>query len=413
VIALLLVVLSVGVTLGVFYPFGAVILASYGFSPGEIGLITSAGAVGFTIAVPAWGHLADVRFGRARTLRMCAIGAALVIGILLLPVPTALVVLAFVVFPIFQSTWQPLADALTVNAVRPRDYARVRTLTSVGFAVAAIVAGVVYDQTSYRTAFLLFAGGALVLAVAATFVRDTARADLAHHRADGREATAGGRRRLVGISLGSSGVALRVAPRLGSVLLAAALVHVGMISGFTFLPLRIESLGGGASEVALAAGLSAAAEIPAMLVMGALAARVGLRTVFVASALLYAACMASWAVIDVPLLIVATRILTGLAFSGVLVGIVLTIATLLPSDLQATGQGLFQTTAFGLAAIVANVAGGALYEWGGAAALFGVCAILAVGAALVGWHAFPARGTTPGMQGAVGADAPGGSEPAG
>jgi PPP family 3-phenylpropionic acid transporter len=405
VIALLLVVLLVGVTLGVFYPFGAVILASYGFSPGEIGLITSAGAVGFTIAVPAWGHLADVRFGRARTLRICAIGAALVIGLLLLPVPTALVVLAFVTFPIFQSSWQPLADALTVNAVRRRDYARVRTLTSIGFAVAAIVDGVVYDQTSYQTAFLLFAGGALAMAIAATFVRDTARADLAHHRANDGAATPAGRRRVVGISLGSSGVALRVAPRLGSVLLAAALVHVGMISGFTFLPLRIESLGGGASEVALAAGLSAAAEIPAMLVMGALAARVGLRTVFVLSALLYGACMASWTVLDVPLLIVATRILTGVAFSGILVSVVLTIATLLPGDLQATGQGLFQTTAFGLAAIVANVVGGALYEWGGAAALFGVCAVLAVGAAVVGWLAFPARGTTPGMPRAVGAAA--------
>jgi PPP family 3-phenylpropionic acid transporter len=396
VIALLVVVATVGVTLGVFYPFGAVILASYGFSPGEIGLITSAGAVGFTIAVPAWGHLADVRLGRPRTLRICASGAALVIGMLLLPVPTALVVLAFVTFPIFQSSWQPLADALTVNAVRPRDYARVRTLTSIGFAIAAIAAGFVYDQTGYRTAFLLFAGGALVMAIAANFVRDASRADLAHHRAASRAAPPVGGRRRLGMSLGSSGVALRVAPRLGSVLLAAALVHVGMISGFTFLPLRLESLGGGASEVALAAGLSAAAEIPAMLGMGALAARVGLRTVFVASALLYAACMASWAVLDVPLLIVATRILTGVAFSGILVGVVLTIAALLPADLQATGQGLFQTTAFGLAAIVANVLGGALYEWGGAAALFGVCAVLAVGAALVGWLAFPARGVTPG-----------------
>ena len=67
-IALRLVVLALGVALGVFYPFIPVILASRGFGPAEIGLVASIGAVGFTLAVPAWGHIADVRLGRARTL---------------------------------------------------------------------------------------------------------------------------------------------------------------------------------------------------------------------------------------------------------------------------------------------------------------------------------------------------------
>jgi PPP family 3-phenylpropionic acid transporter len=398
VIALLVVVTTVGVTLGVFYPFQSVILAGYGFTPSEIGLITSAGALGFTIAVPAWGHLADVRLGRPRTLQICALGGAAIIGMLLLPVPTALVVLAFATFPIFESSWQPLADALTVNAVPPRDYARVRTLTSLGFATAAIVAGFVYDATGYGTAFVLFAGGALVMAIAAIFVRDTARADLARHRgATAAEATSGTadapRRRRIG--LGSSGVALRVAPRLALVLVAAFLLHIGMISGYTFLPLRLEALGGSASDVALASGLSAAAEIPTMLLLGGVATRFGLRSVFVASTLLYAVCMASWAVLDVPLAIVATRAITGVAFAGVLVSVVLTIARLLPSDLQATGQGLYQTTAFGLSAIVANIVGGVLYERGGAVALFGTVAVLAAVGAAVGWWAFPARSAGP------------------
>jgi MFS family permease len=151
------------------------------------------------------------------------------------------------------------------------------------------------------------------------------------------------------------------------------------------------ALGGSASDIALSSGLSAAAEIPSMLLIGGLAARFGLRAVFVASAVLYAACLASWTVLDVPLAIVATRVVTGVAFSGIIVGVVLTIAALLPSDLQATGQGLFQTIAFGVAGIIANVAGGVLYETGGAVALFGVGAVLAVAAAVVGWIAFPAR----------------------
>ena len=242
-------------------------------------------------------------------------------------------------------------------------------------------------------AFALFVGGCLVMAVGAAFVPDVERADLRQHRDRAAAGSGPGMpvRRAWRPSFGSSGVALRVAPRLGLVLVAAALLHVGIISGFTFLPLRIVDLGGQPSDVALASGLSAAAEIPTMLVIGAVASRVGLRTVFAASALLYAACIASWAVLDTPTAIVATRVITGIAFSGVVVGVVLTIAVLLPRDLQATGQALFQTVAFGIAAIIANVVGGILYQGIGRVALFGAGAVLAVLAAIVGWIAFPAR----------------------
>jgi len=126
-----------------------------------------------------------------------------------------------------------------------------------------------------------------------------------------------------------------------------------------------------------------------MLVMGAVARRIGLRAIFVGSAGLYAVCLATWTVLDVPLAIVVTRAVTGVAFSGVVIGVVLTIATLLPAELQATGQSLFQTSAFGLAAIVANVVGGWLYQSAGHVAVFGLGAVLAVAAAGIGWFAFP------------------------
>jgi len=409
VIALHVLVTALGVALGVIYPFISVILADFGFSPGEIGFISSLGAIGFTIAVPAWGHLADVRLGRPRTLQICAIGGGLAMVALLVPVPAALIVVLFLLFWIFESSWQPLADAITVNALRGRDYARVRLWTSLGFSVAAILAGQVYDRTGYSAAFVLLGAAALVMTVAAAALPDVARADLGRHRraiqaatpaADGVDGSAAPgpaaepprndwRRTF---SFGSSGVALRVAPKLGLVLLASGLLHVGIISGFTFLPLRIEELGGSPGDIALASGVSAGTEVPAMLVMGMLATRVGLRAIFTLSALLYAACLLSWTVIDVPLAIVATRMVTGIAFSGVVVGVVMTIAVLLPADLQATGQALFQTMAFGVAAVVANVIGGVLYESVGPAALFGTGAALAVAAAVVGWLAFPRAG---------------------
>ena len=392
-IALHVLVTALGVALGVLYPFISVILAGRGFSPGEIGLVSSLGAVGFTIAVPAWGHLADVRLGRSRTLQICSIGAGAAIAGLLLPWPPLVVAVLLGLFWIFESSWQPLADAITVNALRGRDYARVRLFTSLGFAVAAVGSGLFYDRLGYTPAFAFFAIAAVVMTISAAYLPDVARADLAAHRRRVATETATGTPSPSApgrtFSFGSSGVALRVAPRLAAVLAASALLHVGIISGFTFLPLRIDALGGSPSDIALSSGLSAGTEIPAMFVMGAVARRLGLRAIFVGSAVLYAVCMASWTVIELPIAIVATRAVTGVAFSGVVVGIVMTIAALLPSELQATGQSLFQTSAFGVAAVVANIVGGFLYESFGHAAVFGLGAALAMAAAVIGWFAFP------------------------
>ena len=130
-----------------------------------------------------------------------------------------------------------------------------------------------------------------------------------------------------------------------------------------------------------------------MLVAAHVARRIGLRGLFVGSALIYALCLSAWAISDVPLAIIATRAFSGIGFAGVIVAVVLTIAALLPAELQATGQALFQTTAFGIAGIVANVVGGILYDSLGHVAVFGLAAIMAVVSAALGWFVFPtARG---------------------
>ncbi len=390
VIALRLVVLALGVALGVFYPFISVILASRGLGPAQIGLVASIGAVGFTLAVPAWGHIADVRLGRARTLQICAIGGAVAVGALLGPWPPIVIALLFFAYWMFESSWQPLADALTVNLVDRRRYGRVRLLTSLSFAIASIAAGFFYDQAGFDAAYILAVAATLTIAVAATRVPDVGRADLetpGHGAATpGHGAATPSRSRPW---LGSAGVALRVAPRLGAVLVAVMLINITIISGFTYLPLRLADLGSPPSDVALSAGVSAMAEIPAMLVAARVAQWVGLRGMFVVSALIYGGVSASWVVLDSAPLIIATRLISGVAFAWILVCVVLTIARLLPSELQATGQSLYQTFAFGLGAIVANLVGGVLYANIGHSAVFGLGLVLAILAATMGWFVFP------------------------
>ena len=370
-----------GAALGVFYPFISVILAGSGVTPEGIGVITAASSAAFSLAVPAWGHIADVILGRRRALAVSAVGAAVFVLLAGAPVPLVVVTLGLVGFSLFESAWGPLGDALAMNAIvdHGREYGRIRLLTSIGFGLSSALAGFLYNRTGYGPAFVLCALLAVLLAVAAIRAPDIARADLA--------AVAHGRTRG-----GSFVVALRIQPRLGPVLLALLLAYVGIIAGFTYLPLRLIELGGGPSDVALNAAVSAFAEIPAMLLAGTVAARIGIRGLVAGSALLYAACFISWTVLDNPLLIIATRVPSGMAFAGLWVGSVLTMAVLLPPRLQATGQGLYQVTGFGVAAVVANIGGGLLYGALGSAAVFAVAAVLAAAAGLLAVIVFPRRG---------------------
>ena len=188
---------------------------------------------------------------------------------------------------------------------------------------------------------------------------------------------------------------MRLAPRLRGVLVIITVLFIGLIASITFVGVRIVELGGRPSDVALASGVSAGAEVPTMFAASWIANRIGLRTMFAAGAALYAVVLIVWAFTDSPTVIIVSRLATGVAFAGVVVSVVLTIATLLPSDLQATGQALFSTTSTGVAAVVSNLVGGALYQGIGPAAVFGVAAALAGIAAVLGFVVFPARSSGP------------------
>jgi len=385
VLRLRLLFLLFGAALGAFYPFVPVILADRGFGPAEIGATTAAASVAFSLAVPAWSHLADVVVGRVGALRLAATGCAFALVGFGLPWPPAVLAALYVGFIVFESAIGPLADALAVNALAdpPRQYGRIRLLSSIAFAAVSVAVGVLYDETSYWPSSLICAGLALAIVPVSAGLADRPRFELRRSSAgsdDGPEPRRRG---------GSMRYAFASAPGLLEVALAIGLAFGGVIAGFTYLGLRIVELGGRPSDVALSAAVAAFAEIPGMAAASVIAPRFGLRTLFGGAALLYGVSFAVWIVATDVGIIIASRALTGLAFAGLWIGSVLAMRALLPDRLQGTGQGIFQVAAFGVGALVANGVGGIIYGLVGHRLLFGLAAASAATGALVGWRALP------------------------
>jgi MFS family permease len=186
------------------------------------------------------------------------------------------------------------------------------------------------------------------------------------------------------------GAALRAAPRATGALAAILLASVGLLAANVFLPLRLHDLGAAPSVVALSATASALFEIPVMLLGRRFAERLGLRGFFALGCLMYLVAVASWIVIDDPMVLVASRVLTGLGYGSFTVSSVVAVGVLLPEELQASGQAL-RHSAISAVAVVGYFCGGLIYGVLGPAAFFAIAACGPALGAILAWRWLPAR----------------------
>ena len=380
---------SNGLAIGALYGFVPVLLQSRGFPPALIGLTTGLGSLVYAIALPAWGHMGDIVSGPRRTLQLACLPAAIFALGLSAPIPVVGIMFCQLAVSASGGPTLALTDAMAVPALSDasRQYSRLRLLTSLGAAGAAVGGGFLYAQTGYLAAPVVYFVTMMATATCAMFVplgRDSERRRIARRATEGHVEVAPERGRF-----GSVGEAFKIQPRLVGVLASVTLIFLGCMSAATYITIRISDLGGGPAEVGLANGLASVAEVPGLMLAGWLVRRIGMRTILSVSAVGFAACMFSWVVLVEPGPILATRFASGVFFGGIFFSFVLTMARLLPTRLQATGQTLFQAACFGIAAIVANLGGGILYAVGGALGVFGVGGVCTIVGALLGLAVLP------------------------
>ena len=363
-----------GVANGVFAPFAPAILIERGISPTWLGVIGATVSLLFVGLAGAWGHLADVILGRGRALSLALAIAAGLLIVFALPLPLIAIGLTYVAFSTVYGLLFPLQDALAVNTlVDPgRQYGLVRGLQSGAFAIASLVAGLVWEGAGYGAAVPAFVLFAVPVMIVAWLIPDVGRARLTTERRGGaiREA-------------------LAVAPRLPRALLAIGLANVGVFAGLTFLPVLITRLGGASGDIGLAVGITAAVEVVMLPVSSRLLGLFGPRVVVSGGVAVMAVVFACFALAPTPAYVIAAAGLYGFAWSAMWAGSVTTVRVMLPPELQGSGQSLLSLTTAGIAAFVGNVGGGLLWGGPGPIAVFGIASGFAAAGAIVAWGSLP------------------------
>jgi PPP family 3-phenylpropionic acid transporter len=365
-----------GIAFGLLMPFPVPLLVERGLGAAEIGLILGIAGLAALLAYPVWGVIADGWLGRPRTIALSALTAAAGgIWILLSGSDPVALTAALSVAMVGTLAWGPLIDALTLGLLgdSSASYGRIRVWASLGWAVSATLGGAVWVLAGSDPVFAAFVVAAFALAV---LVVRPSQAVVAPGASAEDE--------IVSRPPLRAWLPVFVAPVLLGFLVGLLITSIGEHASWRFIGLRILDQGGGVFLIGLTAALPALVEIPVFSSSRRLAARLGLRWLFVSGAIVAAVLMALVAVAPEPWMITGLRTLDGVSFALRYMAMVMIIGAMLPRHLYAMGQSVAWLVYAGIAPIVADVAGGLIYDVYGAPVLFMLAtAALAIGGGIV------------------------------
>ncbi len=330
-------------------PFLAVHLATVGFSAPDTAQLLALLLLVRVVTIPAWTLLADRTNAMGGVLRIASAGALVTFAALLLAPAPALVVTCLVAFAAFRAPFGALLDALVLRHVRDvgGTFGAVRAWGTAGYALGAMVTGTMVAQAGSRAVIYVTTVLLAASLAAAWLIR---RTNEVPHAPDG-VATHGGADEAAAGPLWQRVASLLRRPRVLILFAVASLQQMGLAPYDALFPAYLAKLAG-ATLAGTAVALGASVEFVFLIAGGRLVRRLG------PERLLIVACAVStvrWALVafvtNAPLL-VAIQALHAFGFGAFYLASVILMDNETPPSLRASGQGIFGSFAFGIAAAI-------------------------------------------------------------
>ena len=347
-------------------PFLAVHLGVAGFSPPATAQLLALLLFVRVVAIPAWTLLADRAGSVGGILRLVSAGALVAFAALLLDPGPAVVAVCLLAFAVFRAPFGALLDSVALRDVREKGaaFGAVRAWGTAGYALGAVVTG----------AFVARLGSRAVLYVSTALLAAALGAAWSVRGKDAALGHGGGEWRLVGTLLRR--------PRVLLLFAVAFLQEIGLAPYDALFTQYLTKLAG-ATAAGVAIALGAGAEFLFLLGAASVVRRLG------PERLLVLACAASagrWATIALVAgsgILVAIQVLHALSFGAFYVASVTLMDRETPPSLRASGQGIFGSFAFGVAAAIALSFAGLVEGRAGIPAVFALAAGASLAAAMI------------------------------
>lgn len=343
-------------TMVIFTSFFQLYLQDAGMNKFEIGSLLALGPIVSLLANPFWRYWSDGIHNMKRVLLIMMVGTLIMVQFVFQSDTYAMVYISMILFFFFQSPVFSHSNSLILGYIENtgHKFGSFRLWGSMGWAIIAIITGLVLDWTGVAKVSILFTV-VLVLAIAVIMLLPTLQKSSESPTLYIRGFTniLGNRYFLLFIVLG-------------------VIVSIPNAMNNTFMSLYITELGGSKSMVGLAVFLSSFFEIAVFLLFDRFLNRkiswlVGCLALV---SLLFGFRWMLMADATLPIQVALIQILHCITFGGYFyVGTHLSLL-LVPTPYRATGQAVYTLTWSGLAGIVGGFVGGWLFQNFGAEAMY-------------------------------------------
>lgn len=347
------------------FPFVALYYQSLGFSGGQVGLLLSVPPLASLIASPLWTGLADASRRHRRVLVVTILTSTA--GMAALPWIRAFTPLfvAIVAIALLSAPVMALVDTATLSMLGgERDqYGRIRLWGTIGWGLAAPLAGGVLERNGLPWMFGIYSGLMILSLLTVGRLRFSLSAASA--------------------PLGRGLVTLLTDRRWLLFMVAVLAASIALAGQTNFLSILLEGMGSTKTFMGIALTLSTLSELPVMFFSPWLLRR------FKPQGLLSLAMAASglrsllYFLAGGPEIILGIQLLHGLTFPALWVAGVTYAAENAPPGLGATAQAVFGSVLMGLGASAGSLISGLLMEWLGIRGMYAVTGSLVMMTVLV------------------------------
>jgi len=360
-------------------PFMVLYYQSVGFTGTQIGLLAGVTPLITLFGAPLWTSLADATRRHRLIMSLALLVAAITTFVFPLFNTFALILLIVILLHAFFAPVLPFADSATMFMLADKKdmYGRVRLGGTIGFGLAASIAGVLVQDYGLKLAFW----GSAVLLLLALIVSQK----LVYSPLRARDSTGGGVRALL-------------TNRRWRLFLTVAFAGGLAVAGTNiYLFPYLKELGANESTMGLSLTIGTLSEIPVFFFGHRLLQRLKPYGLLMLAMVITGVRLLFFAASGAPNLVLLVQLLNGPTFAAMWVAGVAYADENAPAGMGATAQGLFGATVFGFGAAVGGFVGGPLLESLGGRGLylvFGIVVLVTVALVALVQRRLPAEQKT-------------------
>ena len=354
---------------GFLFPFLALYYKQVGLTGAQMGSLASLGWTVSMLLAPLWGRWGDTARNPKLVLQVALVGAGITYFFIGLQATFIGIAVFIALSSVFDNSIGSLSTthALSATQNEKSGFGSIRLFGSLGWAVAAPLAGWLIERAGMIVPFAGYAACALLAALLIHFV-----AANPHRGESKREARVPLKQVASSLAKDTSMLGLAV---------AMFVVWLSNTGRAQFESIYLVQLGASNSLVGLSSSMGAAIELPFMFWADRLIRRYGSGMVLRAALLLQALGMSAVVIFPSVASIFIFRAMQGCSFSLLTVALVAYIVEGAPHGQDATALTLYDVTLHGLVILIASPLSGALFDAVGAYWLY----VIAVAGNLLGW----------------------------